>query len=552
MKERPNIVWILVDSVRSYVTDADDRGKLPMMERFGEHSVEFLNVVTSAPSTIMSISAMMTSRPSYMIARNYDDFLFDNRYFICLNDILKERGYASMAFFRHPHPREKLSNLLDAVPRGLWEPHLKHSNIWTNSDLRVVLNNALNSGIPRPAFLFVHFTCRLDPNTSEVVTSALQDLLEAGFGYDNTIYVLCSDHGYPDPSRGFTPEGLKRQGLSHDLILTDDNIKIPLYFKYPGSVPRKISATVSSLDIMPTIMDLAGISLEEENTEAFQGHSLKPLMEGRTSERPGSLFVRSDGRLMYQVGQVTAIRSDRYKYLRHHDKPEGENEELYDLVNDPLEGENIVDSRDSAIPTILAQFRAEFERQEREAFHLQANYILSRLLEQTQNQKEPRRVLMVVEPLTARYGELALQVLRKAWPEAEIDALLPKEDRLLGSHLAHRYDYTIDSVTETGAFVAESPTAEYDMLLLFTINPANPSAKALLGLSKEIRAGKALVLDCNMNASVRRRFWYYRLRAGITRLKHVVEEPKILLGLLRDVYQVSLNCLRRARVLPPQ
>ena len=86
----PNIIWVLVDSVRSYHSQGDDRGKLPFMDRFGEHSVEFLNVVTSAPSTIMAVSAMMTSLPSYLIARNYDDFLFDNQYFSCLNDILKQ------------------------------------------------------------------------------------------------------------------------------------------------------------------------------------------------------------------------------------------------------------------------------------------------------------------------------------------------------------------------------------------------------------------------------------------------------------------------------
>ncbi|GAJ05184.1 unnamed protein product, partial [marine sediment metagenome] len=251
-------VWILVDSVRSYHTDEDDRGKLPMMDRFGEHSVEFLNVVTSAPSTIMSISAMMASLPSYFVARNYDDFLFDSDFLLCFDSIVKENGYFTMAFFRHPHPREKFRNLLSPVPRKFWEPHLKHRDVWNNQDLRAVINNVLDSGVPAPAFLFTHFTCRLDPNTSDIVEATLQDFLDAGFAYDNTIFVLCSDHGYPDPSRGFTPEGLKRQDLTHDLILTDDNIKIPLYIRYPGCEPKKIETTVSSLDIVPTVLDYLG------------------------------------------------------------------------------------------------------------------------------------------------------------------------------------------------------------------------------------------------------------------------------------------------------
>ena len=83
------------------------------LDRFGEQSVEFLNVVTSAPSTIMAISAMMTSLPSYLIARNYDDFMFDNKFYTCLNEIVKKNDYFSMGFFRHMHPREKFQNLFD-------------------------------------------------------------------------------------------------------------------------------------------------------------------------------------------------------------------------------------------------------------------------------------------------------------------------------------------------------------------------------------------------------------------------------------------------------
>ena len=169
MKEKPNIVWILTDSVRTYPTDADDRGKLPMMDRFGEESVEFLNVVTSAPSTIMAISAMMTSLPSYLIARNYDDFMFDNKFFTCLNDILKKNGYFSMAFFRHMHPREKFHNLFDFVPHKYWEPDLRHGQIWSNTDLWKVLKNFLRDEIPQPVFLFIHYNCRKDPTISDIV-----------------------------------------------------------------------------------------------------------------------------------------------------------------------------------------------------------------------------------------------------------------------------------------------------------------------------------------------------------------------------------------------
>ena len=71
-----NVVWLFIDSVRRYYTD-DDRSRFKFMDEFAKESVEFKNVVTSAPSTFMSVSAMMSGMPSYYINRNFDDFIFD-------------------------------------------------------------------------------------------------------------------------------------------------------------------------------------------------------------------------------------------------------------------------------------------------------------------------------------------------------------------------------------------------------------------------------------------------------------------------------------------
>ena len=63
MAKQYNIVWAIVDSVRHYHTPGDDRTRLDFMDEFAKDSVEFKHVITSAPSTVMSISAMMTSMP---------------------------------------------------------------------------------------------------------------------------------------------------------------------------------------------------------------------------------------------------------------------------------------------------------------------------------------------------------------------------------------------------------------------------------------------------------------------------------------------------------
>ena len=178
---------------------------------------------------------------------------------------------------------------------------------------------------------------------------------------------------------------------------------------------------------MPTILDLAGIKVEEKVIGSFHGTSLKPLLVGNTAERPGNIYVRSDARLLYQTGRITAIRNNSYKYLRFHDRQPPDNEELYDLVNDPLEGNNIAQTDKLLVPAILDDFRKEFERQEKDALRQQVGYVLKRFTQQAHNlhlsgstKGNPGRVIILIEPQTGAYADLTLEVIHEAWLSSEI------------------------------------------------------------------------------------------------------------------------------------
>ncbi|MFV2043807.1 MAG: sulfatase [Anaerolineales bacterium] len=543
MTQKANIVWVLVDSVRSYPSETDGFGKLPAMERFGESSTEFTNVVTSAPSTIMSISAMMTSTPSYLIARNYDDFFFDKSYFLSLNDLLKEHGYFAMAFLRDTVKREKFRNLFDLAPRRFWEPHLRHGQRWTNAELIAVLRNALSHGIPRPAFLFVHLTTRLGGHPSVDLDETLELLTTAGFGTEETIYIVCSDHGFPDSDRGFDIEELAKprrsQDLTHDMTLTDDNIKIPLYMKYPGCIPTRIDEMVSSLDILPTVLDLAGITLEEDIRRQFRGTSLVPLLENRPMDLPK--YLRSDARLLYQSNRITSIRSQQYKLVRNHDDPPDSRDVFYDLIADPGEKTNLADDPGDAVESELARFRAEFDRQENAAIEFQARYLLSRFRQRLGDEQDPTSVLALIQPNTAFYEEMMLRVMRGAWPNARVDLLADKGQRSSAAGYDEVFSYALDPNSDEHSLIGDRPDMRYDLLLLSTLNPSAPEMADLLKLSRQFRARRALVLDCNMDAYQRRRFWYYRLRAGLALLSQVIEEP----GLVFDAVRLAGEVLSR-------
>ena len=50
-----------------------------------------------------------------------------------------------------------------------------------------------------------------------------------------------SDHGYPDPRTKLNEEYFK--DIGHDMIFTDDNIKVPLIIKTPNG-PKGVSLNI--------------------------------------------------------------------------------------------------------------------------------------------------------------------------------------------------------------------------------------------------------------------------------------------------------------------
>ena len=141
-----NIVWTIVDSVRHYDSD-DDRSRLDIMDEFAKEGLEFRNIVTSAPSTVMSISAMMTGLPSYYLGRNYSDFRFDNDYFSTLSSIVNKNGWTTRALIMHKDIREKL-RVFDMLPRKYWPKGYSHKDWWDNSKINTKIISNLTTTSP--------------------------------------------------------------------------------------------------------------------------------------------------------------------------------------------------------------------------------------------------------------------------------------------------------------------------------------------------------------------------------------------------------------------
>ncbi len=99
---------------------------------------------------------------------------------------------------------------------------------------------------------------------------------------DDVLTVILSDHG----EAAYSIPRTDRKSFGHECLPIEGAIRIPLIFYSPDNLPRnrRISAQVSIIDVLPTVLDFASIDIND----SIQGTSLLPLVEGlKESGSPG-------------------------------------------------------------------------------------------------------------------------------------------------------------------------------------------------------------------------------------------------------------------------
>lgn len=157
---------------------------------------------------------------------------------------------------------------------------------------------------------------------------------------ENTVVIFMSDNGV---SMG--ENGIFGKNCGYDPCL-----HIPMVISYPPltSAPHIEDGLALNIDIAPTIMDLAGLKIPA----AVDGRSLKPLLAASSVEwRRGFMIehyqdasdVEESG-LAAIIPGYFGIRTTDWKYIQY---ATGERE-LYNLVNDPYEMNNLAGLPNSA------------------------------------------------------------------------------------------------------------------------------------------------------------------------------------------------------------
>ena len=161
--------------------------------------------------------------------------------------------------------------------------------------------------------------------------------LDASGERDNTIVVLWGDHGWH----------LGEHAIWGKHALFEESLRSPLIISYPGmaNAGEATSATVETLDLFPTLLDLAALPA----AEFAQGHSLRAILES-PSDTEGHPAIS------YHGGART-IRTDTHRLIAH----KNGHMELYDHQSKDGETKNLAGPQPELAQQLLKKLCARLD-----------------------------------------------------------------------------------------------------------------------------------------------------------------------------------------------
>jgi len=163
--------------------------------------------------------------------------------------------------------------------------------------------------------------------------------------WPNTLYIILADHGEHFWDHGY---------VGHGLTLYEEEVHVPFLLKGPGLAPRSVDANVETINILPTVAQILGLT----PNPAWQGRS---LFSNKDNENR-AVFCRTRGPWaacntdleMVGLCNLKAILDRRRNRV-----------ELYDLTADPLEKHDLALERPKDVEAMRALVEAHRGENER-------------------------------------------------------------------------------------------------------------------------------------------------------------------------------------------
>ena len=236
-----------------------------------------------------------------------------------------ERPWCLTVSFTHPHDpyvaRQKYwdlyadcAHLQPQVAAMLYSDQDAHSQrIFDANDWRSYeITDTMIERSRRAYFANISY---LDEKIGEIL-----GVLEATGQSANIIFV--SDHG----------DMLGERGLWFKMSFFEGSARVPLMISSPDMTPGLVHAPVSTIDLCPTLCDLAGLEMDEV-APWTAGESLVPLGQG--AERLSPVMMEYAAEASY--APMVSLRLERWKFNRCAIDPD----QLFDLEADPNELHNL-------------------------------------------------------------------------------------------------------------------------------------------------------------------------------------------------------------------
>ncbi len=323
-----NIFWIVTDSICNYER-ADLHGLLPIYKKLKSNNVGFYfeDCISQFPSTNLSLLSFLTGRFPYYIfpdyyrsienlpSLEYENFIFP----------LKKENYNIQSIIFGKEQVEIVKEILNPY----YVEELYQGDHWLDAkEIYELFEQIISESLPNEKNFSLIFFRPSDTKADLYLNKIIDFLKENGF-WENSIFILSSDHGYYDKNL------YKRTKLLHFDDIHQSSMQPALFMRLPESLtktpPKIIKKRVYLLDIMETILDYLNIKATHEK----ESISFKELIE-KDIDINKDRMVRGDCYLMFQSIKKTMIIKQNWKLCNNNGKFL-----LFDLEKDPLEKKDI-------------------------------------------------------------------------------------------------------------------------------------------------------------------------------------------------------------------
>ena len=194
--------------------------------------------------------------------------------------------------------------------------------------------------------------------------SLLLDKLKQRGVLENTLVIVISDHGEEFWDHGWTAHGHSLyQELTHTALLLWNPHLLP--------TPRRVSSPVQLIDVMPTVLEIAGLKAPE----TAEGQSLLPLAKGLPFQRRGAVMssrfahpqAKATGFVPENRTDTFSMMDARWKLI-YRDKAKEAGlpaVELYDRTADRAETRNVASQHAREVARMMDEMGKWIEAQKK-------------------------------------------------------------------------------------------------------------------------------------------------------------------------------------------